>query len=166
MTRPVPSCPEDGKTFCENARAKAAHWHRHSGLACLADDSGLEVEVLAGEPSVRSARFAGEGASDRENNDMLLRKLEGVEEKRREARFVCCLALCGPDSEVTTFSGMVSGRILPRPAGRGGFGYDPVFFYPPLGRSFAQLTAGEKNEVSHRARALQSFLDYISRSGL
>jgi len=166
LPEPVPVCAEQGTSFCENARAKAAHWHRFSGLATLADDSGLEVEALDGAPGIRSARFAGENATDGDNIDLLLKKLAGLEEDKRGARFVCCLALCTGEGSIKTFTGSCSGRILTGPAGEGGFGYDPVFFYPPLNRSFAQVSTAEKNRVSHRARALEKLCLYLSKSGL
>ena len=166
LSEPVPVCVEHGSSFCENARAKAAHWHRYTGLAALADDSGLEVEALDGAPGIRSARFAGEKAGDRENIDLLLNKLAGLEEDKRRARFVCCLALCTPDGVIKTFTGRCSGRILAEPVGKGGFGYDPVFFYPPLKCSFAQIRAAEKNRVSHRAHALEKLRRHLMESGL
>ena len=166
LPEPVPVCVEHGSSFCENARAKAAHWHRFSGLASLADDSGLEVQALAGAPGIHSARFAGETATDRENVDLLLKRLAGVDEEKRRARFVCCLALCRQDGSIKTFTGRCSGRILTEPVGRSGFGYDPVFFYPPLEQSFAQLSPEEKNKVSHRARALEKLCLHLSKSGL
>jgi len=166
LPEPVPVCVERGRSFCENARAKAAHWHRFSGLACLADDSGLEVEALGGAPGIHSARFAGERATDQENIDLLLKRLAGLDEEKRGARFVCCLALCRQDDSIKTFTGYCIGRILTEPVGENGFGYDPVFFYPPLKQSFAQLSAEEKNRVSHRARALEKLCLHLSKSGV
>jgi len=151
---PPPECPEKGSSFCENAKIKAAHWSRYSGLATLADDSGLVVDALDGAPGIFSARFAGEQATDKENLEHLLDLLQGVEESARGASFICCLALCRPEGDLITFQGSCRGRILSKPQGRGGFGYDPVFYYPPLQRTFAQLSPEEKNVVSHRARAL------------
>jgi XTP/dITP diphosphohydrolase len=163
---PVPDCVEDGGSFCENARIKAGHWHSHTGMACLADDSGLEVKALGGAPGIYSARFAGENATDRRNNDLLLKKMAGFEKQERQARFVCCLALCSKDGSIRTFSGYCNGRILNEPLGAEGFGYDPLFYYPPLKATFAQAGAREKNKVSHRARALDKLRRHLSESGL
>ncbi|MBN2289255.1 MAG: RdgB/HAM1 family non-canonical purine NTP pyrophosphatase, partial [Candidatus Glassbacteria bacterium] len=163
---PVPAFDEQGSSFCENAAAKARHWQQCTGMAALADDSGLEVEALEGAPGIRSARFAGDHATDSENVALLLEKLDGLGQGERRARFFCCLALCRPGSTLVTFTGSCQGRILNEPVGRNGFGYDPVFFYPPLKASFAQLGAREKNRVSHRARALEKLRRHLLKHGL
>jgi XTP/dITP diphosphohydrolase len=151
----VPDLEESGDSYLANARLKAAQVARHTGLPSLADDSGLEVDALGGEPGIHSARFAGPLRSDRENVALLLARLRGVEEERRTARFRCVLVLAKPDGAYTAAEGACEGFITLAPRGEGGFGYDPVFFYPPAGRTFAELGEAEKNRVSHRARACE-----------
>ncbi len=146
--------PEPGRSFAENAAAKALAAARLSGLPALADDSGLCVEALGGRPGVMSARYGGEGLSDAERNQLLLRELEGVPSHQRAAQFVCVIALAFPDGEVHLFEGRCRGLITEVPRGSGGFGYDPVFYYPPAGMTFAEMSREEKNRVSHRGRAL------------
>ncbi|MBI5468222.1 MAG: XTP/dITP diphosphatase [Deltaproteobacteria bacterium] len=147
--------PEDGSTFRENALIKARGAASKTGVAVLADDSGLEVDFLGGLPGIRSARYAGTGASDKENWLKLLKELEGVPEEKRRARFRCALALVWPDGEEEVFEGSLDGVILGEPRGGHGFGYDPVFFIPGMGKTAAELTPNEKNSVSHRAKALE-----------
>ncbi len=154
---------EDGRTFAENAVKKALHAARATGLAAIADDSGLEVEALNGAPGVRSARYAGEGASDGANNRKLLDSLRGRALRERRGRFRCVVALASPDGRVETAEGSCEGVILDSPRGDRGFGYDPVFFYPPLGRTFAELEPVEKHAVSHRGMALRAAADIIRR---
>ena len=150
--QPLPEVIEDAATFEGNAIKKARTLCDASGLWTLADDSGLEVDVLGGAPGVFSARYAGEGAGDSANNARLLRELEGLDDRR--ARFRCVLALAAPDGRVWTVEGRCEGRIARAPSGAGGFGYDPLF-HPDGGTcSFAELPPGEKNRISHRARAL------------
>ncbi|MEE8472896.1 MAG: RdgB/HAM1 family non-canonical purine NTP pyrophosphatase [Dehalococcoidia bacterium] len=144
---------EEGSTFEENARAKAEGYGALSGLLTLGEDSGLEVEALGGEPGVRSARYAGDHASDTELVLYLLARMDGVPRDRRGARFRCAIALSGPGRETELFSGECPGIIGDGPQGEGGFGYDPVFYLPELGKTMAQLTKEAKNQVSHRARA-------------
>ena len=146
--------PEPGRSFAENAAAKALAAARLAGLPALADDSGLCVEALGGRPGVMSARYGGEGLSDAERNQLLLRELEGVPSHRRAAQFVCVVALAFPDGQVHLFEGRCRGFIAEAPRGCGGFGYDPVFYYPPAGMTFAEMSREEKNRVSHRGRAL------------
>ncbi len=145
---------EDGTTFEENAVKKALAALAATGLPSLADDSGLEVDVLGGRPGVFSARFAGAGADDRANREELLRQLEGVPDGLRAARFRCVIALAMPGGRVETVEASCEGVITREPKGTGGFGYDPVFFYPPFGRTFAEVTPAEKHSVSHRGRAM------------
>ena len=166
LTQAVPDCIEKGGSFCENARIKARHWFNHSGLASLADDSGLAVEALDGAPGIYSARFAGDGATDKDNLERLLERLHGVDQSKRGASFICCLALCRTNGSPVMFQGRCDGVILDHPRGRGGFGYDPVFYYPPLGKTFAQLDPEGKNRVSHRGRALQNLREWLSRNEL
>ncbi len=157
---------ENGKSYCENAIIKASCWLARSGIPTLADDSGLAVDCLDGAPGIFSSRFAGENATDQLNNELLLQKLEGVQPAGRAAAFHCCIALCGTGMPPLTFSGRADGVILSQPAGEGGFGYDPLFYYPPLEKTFAQLTPAEKNRVSHRAVALGGFLSWLESNEL
>jgi XTP/dITP diphosphohydrolase len=158
---PLPTVTEDGETFEENAYKKAYHYARVLGIPCLADDSGLVVEALDGRPGVRSARFAGENATDREKCDKLLREMEGKENRR--ARFECVLSLATPGGPALTWEGSCEGEITLDRRGESGFGYDPVFFYPELGRTFAEVSLEEKNRVSHRGRALAEFAGEIDK---
>lgn len=147
---------EDGDTFEQNAVKKAVEVLSASGFdAALADDSGLCVDFLGGAPGVHSARYAGgEGHNDGANNQKLMADMAGVPEKDRTCRFVTCVALARKGRPVLCCRGEVEGRLLTAPAGENGFGYDPYFFYPPLGKTFAQLSSEEKNSVSHRRNAL------------
>lgn len=147
--------PEEGSTFRENALIKARGAALKTGVAVLADDSGLEVDFLGGRPGIRSARYAGTGASDKENWLKLLKELEGVPEEKRRARFRCAVALVWPDGGEEVFEGSFEGVILGEPRGGHGFGYDPVFFIPGMKKTAAELTPDEKNSVSHRAKALE-----------
>ena len=143
---------ETGATFAENALLKARHYYQASGLPTIADDSGLEVEALGGAPGVRSARWAGPAASDAERIVKLLDELKEVPPGNRAARFVCAAAIVW-DSGERVFEDEARGIILDAPRGSNGFGYDPIFYYEPLGKTFAELTGSEKAEVSHRGRA-------------
>lgn len=147
--------PESGETFRANAVEKARFVAEATGALALADDSGLEVEALGGRPGVRSARYAGAGATDRENFTKLLKELEGVPFEKRKARFVCVIAIAGPGVEEAAFEGTLDGYISVEPSGREGFGYDPVFFIPGENKTAAELRPDEKNRISHRARALE-----------
>jgi XTP/dITP diphosphohydrolase len=149
---------EEGATFAENARAKAWDLARRTGVPALADDSGLEVAALGGRPGVRSARYAGEGASDAANVARLLHELADVPEGRRTAAFRCALALVWPDGPVVEVEGRCEGTITLAPRGHGGFGYDPVFVDPATGLTFAELPVEAKNARSHRRRALDLLL--------
>jgi XTP/dITP diphosphohydrolase len=144
---------ETGDTYEANARIKAEATVRHTGALSLGDDSGIEVDALGGAPGIRSARFGGPALDDRGRARHLLAHIAHVCDADRTARFRCVIALAGPDGRVRTVAGECEGRITREPRGTGGFGYDPVFFYPPLGRTFAELTDEEKSEVSHRGRA-------------
>lgn len=155
---------ENGVTFEANAVIKAHTWRRYSGYPTLADDSGLCVDALGGRPGVHTARFAGDGATDRENYEMLLKLMEGVTD--RQAHFMCVVALAISDDMVITAFGRCDGVILHGPIGEGGFGYDPVFFDPETGKSFAQLTDNEKNTRSHRGRALISLKQKLEEQGI
>jgi XTP/dITP diphosphohydrolase len=153
---------EDGATFEENARKKATEYAKATGLRTLADDSGLVVDALNGEPGVKSARYSGPFAAgtdrktiDKSNIAKLLKRLEGVAKERRTARFVCCLCLADAEKPLIEVRGTVEGVIIDKPLGDKGFGYDPVFFVPSLGRTVAQLEDEEKNAISHRGNALR-----------
>ncbi|SDJ98483.1 XTP/dITP diphosphohydrolase [Natronincola ferrireducens] len=147
---------EDGNTFEDNALIKARTVMEKTGFMTIADDSGLEVEFLAGQPGVYSARFAGEGATDRDNNEKLLKLLEGVALEERRAGFVCVIAVVMPDGESFTVRGELDGIIGFEPKGQGGFGYDPLFMTREYeGLSLAEISPEEKNKISHRAQALQ-----------
>jgi len=159
----VPEPEETGSTFAENARDKAVHYSKASGLWCVADDSGLVVDALDAHPGVHSARYAADevarGADretiDQANNAKLLRELGDTPESRRSARFVCCLALADGDNILLETTGTVEGRIGHAPAGDNGFGYDPLFVLPDRGCTTAQLPSQEKNAISHRGQAVR-----------
>ncbi len=159
----VPEAPEDAETFPENALQKARFVHARTGLPCVADDSGLEVDALGGAPGVRSKRYTLEARADT-NNARLLAELTGVADRR--ARFRCAIALVGPRGEAVA-EGACEGRILTAPSGTGGFGYDPLFEADDQpGRSLAELSAAEKNAISHRGRAFRQLPGLMSRLGL
>jgi XTP/dITP diphosphohydrolase len=163
--RDVPVYPEpieDGDTFEDNARLKAWAGRRATGLPTLADDSGLEVDVLGGMPGVRSARWAGPGATDQENLDLVLRQLADVAPARRTARFVCAVALVAPDGEVVALRRTVEGTLLAEPRGTNGFGYDPIFLPEGLTQTTAEMSAAEKDSISHRGRALRALLPELT----
>lgn len=167
----LPQVAEDQATFEANARKKAEHYSRHApGETILADDSGLEVEALNGAPGVLSARYAArsaeENASDAANNAKLLTELQSVPENRRQARFVCVIVAARGGKALATFRGEARGTILRQPRGSGGFGYDPLFFFAELGKTFAQLSAEEKAGVSHRGQAFRKFLQWWEKAGV
>lgn len=144
---------ETGATFAENAQIKATEYARRSGLLTLADDSGLQVDALDGEPGVRSKRYAGDGASDADRVVFLLAKLRDVPREQRAARFRCVIVIASPRGDTHTFDGTCEGEIAFTPRGTNGFGYDPVFLFPARGVTMAELPSEEKNRISHRARA-------------
>jgi XTP/dITP diphosphohydrolase len=148
--------PEVGETFQQNATLKAEGYARLAGLATLADDSGLEVDALGGEPGVHSARWAGPHATDQQRIDLLLEQLQGVPPAERQAQFRCVVAVAAADDRLYTAEGIVRGLIIDRPRGSHGFGYDPVFLLPELGLTMAELPTERKNRISHRARAVQA----------
>lgn len=153
----LPEVEETADTFAGNAAKKALEYAAFLRAPCLADDSGLVVPALGGEPGVRSSRYAGEKAGDVENLELLLRRIRERRLREPEAYFQCCIAVAvagAPPEVVLAVEGRVHGRIVDAPRGRGGFGYDPVFFHPESGCTFAELPPEEKNRVSHRARAL------------
>ena len=150
---------ETGDTFEANAAEKAIAYGQHVAGYLFADDSGLEVDALGGDPGVRSARYAGEHASDEDNNALLLERLRG--ETNRTARFVCVIALVKDGRLEKTFRGAVEGRILDCPRGTGGFGYDPLFYHEPFGCTFGEASIEQKMTVSHRAQALDAMFAYL-----
>ncbi len=160
--REIAAPEETGATFEENARLKAAYYSRFAPGLLFADDSGLEVDSLGGAPGVYSARYAGPHATDRENNELLLQRLGGS--PNRTARFVCVIALARSGETLRTFRGEVEGEILSAPRGPGGFGYDPLFDYPPFGCSFGEVDGPKKFDVSHRGKALRALLNYLAAS--
>ena len=171
----LPTCDEDGATYEDNARKKALHYSALVKGLVFADDSGISVDALGGAPGARSARYAGPDANDAENNQKLLAELRSVEgpgasesggERSRAvscrgAHYVCVIVLAEQGRVVTTVEGRAEGVIIDQPRGTGGFGYDPYFFYPPLGRTFAELTPQEKFAVSHRGEAFRRLLDFL-----
>lgn len=150
----VPDVEETGSTFAENARLKAEAISRRFGCPVIADDSGLAVDALGGRPGVYSARYAGEDKNDARNIAKLLHELEGVPIEQRTARFHCALAVAIPGRPTAVVEAACEGYIAEAPRGEGGFGYDPVFYLPEKGKTMAELTPEEKNEISHRAKAL------------
>ena len=157
-------CPETGRSFEENAVQKALCYAAHIGDLVFADDSGLEVDALGGEPGIRSARYAGPDATDEQNRAVLVEKLRAagiVPGKRPGARFTCVIALAQPGRLLATFHGAVEGEILSAPLGAGGFGYDPLFYFPPLGLTFAQMSSEEKLAHSHRGKAFRAMLEWL-----
>lgn len=155
--------PETGDTFAENAQSKALAALQATGLAALADDSGLEVDALDGRPGVRSARYAGSDATDAERVAKLLQELSAVPDARRSARFRCVIALVTPERPdlAELREGCCEGTILRAPRGDQGFGYDPVFFVPALGRTFAEVSGSEKHRHSHRGRAMDAMAELL-----
>lgn len=152
---------EDGTTFEENAIIKAKAVMEATGCITLADDSGLEIDYLNREPGVYSARYMGENTSYRIKNQILLDRLHGVPAPVRGARFVCVVAAAFPDGRIETRRGTIEGRIADKPAGENGFGYDPIFYLPDRGLTTAQLTEEEKNEISHRGKALRQIKELL-----
>ncbi len=156
----IPAPEETGATFEENASLKAAYYSRFADGPLFADDSGLEVDALHGEPGVYSARYAGENATDDQNNALLLERLK--DQPNRTGRFVCVIALAEAGETRQLFRGTVEGEILHETRGPGGFGYDPLFYYPPFGCSFGEVEGERKFQVSHRGAALRLLLNYLS----
>ena len=156
---------ESGDTYEANARIKAEATARHTGALSLGDDSGIEVDALGGAPGVRSARFGGPGLDDAGRVRHLLAQIEEVPDAQRAARFRCVIALASPDGRVRTVAASCAGRIGREPRGAGGFGYDPVFFSPPLGRTFGELSDEEKAAVSHRGLAAAAARTVLAASG-
>jgi XTP/dITP diphosphohydrolase len=168
----LPEVVEDGTTFEANARKKAESYSLAvPGELILADDSGLEIDALGGSPGVHSARYAADhphgaeaNTDDPANNAKVLRELKGIPELKRTARFVCVLAAARDGQTLHTFRGAAEGIILDAPRGKNGFGYDPLFFFPQIGKTFAELTAEEKSRYSHRGAAFRAFLQWYRES--
>ena len=157
---------ETGTTFEENSFLKADAVMKATGLPALADDSGIAVDALNGEPGIYSARYGfDESLDDWGRLRLLLKNTEQVPDDRRQAKFVCVITMVTPDGQTIQARGEVHGMLLRAPAGQGGFGYDPIFYYPPLGKSLAEVTAEEKNQVSHRANALNVFYEKLKEAG-
>ncbi|MBW2623020.1 MAG: XTP/dITP diphosphatase [Deltaproteobacteria bacterium] len=158
---PTPEPVEDADTFEENAYKKAHFYARILGFPAMADDSGLSVEALDGEPGVHSSRWAGENATDEEKCTLVLSRMNG--RKNRKASFTCSLVLAVPAGPALTWINSCDGELTTKPRGSNGFGYDPIFYYPPLKKTFAQLTRQEKGQVSHRGRALSEFKSELDK---
>ena len=156
-----PEPEEDADTFVGNALIKARAAHEATGMAALADDSGLVVDALDGRPGVYSARYSGVHGDDEANNDKLLEELKDVPDEKRTARYACAMALCRPGREPLIARGTCEGRILRERRGEGGFGYDPLFLSADFDKTFAEATMEEKNAVSHRARAIKALLELM-----
>lgn len=155
----IPPPEETGSSFEENAIQKALYYGRHAPGLLFAEDSGLEVDALGGAPGVLSARFGGPGATDEDNNRLLLEKMRGI--KRRAARYVCVAALVEDGSLLATFRGEVEGWIAEAPRGSNGFGYDPLFYYEPFRATFGEVSAERKMSVSHRSRAVRAMIEWL-----
>ncbi|MFH1277639.1 MAG: RdgB/HAM1 family non-canonical purine NTP pyrophosphatase [Candidatus Eisenbacteria bacterium] len=160
----IPEVEEDRDTFEGNAAKKALALAEGTGLLALADDTGLVVPALGGEPGVYSSRYAGEDVTYEENWRKLLSRMENLPEEERGAYFLCVAVLASPEGVVGTAEGRCDGMILRKPRGEGGFGYDPVFLHPPTGRTFAELRVEEKNRVSHRALAMEGIKPALERA--
>jgi XTP/dITP diphosphohydrolase len=158
------SFEEDAPTFAENAAGKALHYSRLGGALVVADDSGLVVPALGGEPGVRSARYAGANATNAERIAKLLGELRGKEGAERAAYFICALALAERGRAIAIVTARVDGEILESPRGSGGFGYDPVFYFPALGKTFAEILPEQKNRISHRGKAFRKMLSSLRTS--
>ncbi len=157
---------ETGSTFEENSFLKANAVMQATGLPALADDSGIAVDALNGEPGIYSARYGFDDTLDDAGRvQLLLRNMEAVPDGKRQAQFVCVITLVTPEGNTIQARGEVHGEVLRETRGEGGFGYDPVFYYPPFGKTLAQVSAGEKNRVSHRAKALKIFYDKLKEAG-
>jgi XTP/dITP diphosphohydrolase len=157
----ISKCQEVGDSFDTIARQKALHYSQFSKWLTLADDSGLEVDALGGQPGVHSARFLGESASDKDRYMEVLNRLSEISDSRRMARFICCLALAWEGKILGVFRGILEGSITREPRGNQGFGYDPIFLVPKLQRTVAELSMIEKGQVSHRGKALLAVRSYL-----
>lgn len=154
---------ETGDSFEENARIKALAFAKVSRLMTLADDSGIEVDALNGEPGIRSSRYAGEGATDTDRVKFLLAKIKDIPLEKRTAHFRCIIVVAFPDEKIEIFSGKCDGVVMLEPRGEEGFGYDPIFYFPELRKTMAELPMGIKNRISHRARAAQETVKFLNQ---
>ena len=166
QTNLVGEAPETGKTHLENAAEKALYWSREYEGPVLAEDSGLEVEALEGKLGVHTARYGGPDLTDVQRYEKLLKELAGKSGEDRCAAYRCVCAVANGGTLIVSFSGACEGEIVAAPRGKGGFGYDPVFLYPPLGKTFAEISAEEKDRVSHRGEALRALAAHIKEHGL
>lgn len=157
----APDIEETGRTFQDNALLKAQGISNATGHWAFADDSGLEVDALNGEPGIYSARYAGEGCTYEDNNKKLIKAMEGIPFEKRTARFRCVIALVSPEKKLWKVEGSLEGFIALESCGTNGFGYDPVFFYPPKKKCLAEMSLEEKNEISHRGKALKNFIKVV-----
>jgi XTP/dITP diphosphohydrolase len=157
----LPEIVEDGKSFFENALKKASMVSNWTGVASLADDSGLEIDILEGRPGIYSSRYSGENATDQSNIDKILDELKNVPADQKKANFRCVLVLYKPDGQYDAFEGKLDGFIIDQCCGTQGFGYDPIFFIPELGKTVAQLSPAIKNQISHRAKALRQLKEKL-----
>ncbi len=162
--REIPTFEESAPTFAENAAGKALHYSRYSSGIVLADDSGLVVPALGGAPGVNSARFAGSGATDADRVRKLLREMDGKEGEQRRARFVCVTAMAREGRVFAVVSDSAEGTLTKEPRGHDGFGYDPIFYFEHLGRTYAQTTREEKNRYSHRGKAFRKAMAVLTAS--
>jgi len=158
---PIPPIVEDGASFDDNAYKKASVTARILGFPVLADDSGLMVDALGGAPGIHSARYAGENATDADRCDRVLAEMR--DETNREAAFMCVISIAVPTGPALTYEGRCAGLIAEAPKGANGFGYDPIFYYPPLGKTFAELSRDQKSRVSHRGKALKELQDEFGK---
>ena len=163
----TPEAVEDGLGFVENALIKARNASKHTGLPAIADDSGIAVDALNGAPGIYSARYAGTGASDEQNLQLLLQNMQGVDDDERTARFICLMVYVRHAEDPTPIicQGEWQGTLLREPSGENGFGYDPIFFVAEKGCSSAELAADEKNRLSHRGKALQCLVQQLAKTG-
>lgn len=164
--RELPAAKEDHASFALNALEKTLHYSRFTDQLVVADDSGLVVDALDGAPGVRSARYAGPSATDEDNNRKLLSELSSVPEEKRTARYICVLALARQNRLLALFSDSCEGLILTEYRGSGGFGYDPLFYFPPLEKTLAEVSEAEKNLHSHRGKAFRKLLSYLKEHNL
>ena len=158
---PIPPVVEDGDTFDENAYKKASFVSKVLGLPALADDSGLVVDALDGAPGIYSARYAGENATDQQRYTKLLKEMKG--KNNRKAAFECVISIAVPSGPALTYEARCEGLIAERPVGKSGFGYDPIFYYPPLKKTFGELTRKEKSRISHRGKALHEIREEFDK---
>lgn len=159
----APEPDETGSTYSENARIKAFSAAGHTGEWCIADDAGLEIDAMDGEPGLHSKRFAGEDTPFSEKMAIILDRLQNTPEEDRSARFRCCIAACSPNGEII-LEATCEGRIAREPSGHGGFGYDPIFYLPEMGCTMADLTAEQKHSISHRGKVLRAFAAKVQES--